>query len=133
MSEFVRTQLEYQDVECLKSSLEELGIPFTFHEKPVTMEGYGGRKTRSTASIVIAKSAAKTYADIGFVQGADGRFQMVMDHMDSRKPMLQKIQNDLAQVYAKHKLLKQVDLMGLFFKSQSQDSDGRLHVRVSTL
>lgn len=84
-----------RDQNHLLAALQELGFAVEVHATPQPLQGYGGSQGRS-AEIIVRKESLNqamrdalaqrgrhgVYGDLGFVRGADGTFQAVIDDLD---------------------------------------------------
>ena len=111
MSEFVVVDTCINDVEALQASLAELDIPesqIEVHATPVKLNGYSGAKERK-ANIIIRREHLCGGYDVGFELKEDGTYRIWMGDYSCDKLTKAIHDKKLLRLYAKHKLLKEVE------------------------
>lgn len=131
MSEFVVCDVIYSDLEILKKSLIDLGVPagvIEVHESPVTLNGYHGA-SKLVGHVVIKAGASTNRYDIGFERTAAGYSPRVVD-MDSHN-IGGTIMRDLKQKYAEVTVTEIVKKKhGCKIMSNQKDKDGKVRIRM---
>lgn len=99
MSHYLDMKVPLTDCEAIVRSLGRMGIPrnaIEVHEKPVTMNGYGGQTRK--ANIVVRKrnlekhnACSYAYADLGFVENKDGTYTAYVDDSNFNKEWVNKM------------------------------------------
>ncbi len=132
MSEYVIVQCEYNDPECIKASLKELGYEYEEHVEAKNLTGYEGSLRKQQAHIIVRRKHVGAAAnDIGFRRKSNGKFELIISDFDKRrksKSATDFLQN-LKQIYAKHKTVKQLKRMGKTVTSIKKTQDGRIKIR----
>ena len=111
MSEFVVVDTCINDVNALCAALADLDIvesQIEIHDTPVKLEGYAGAKERK-ANIVIRRDHLHSGYDVGFELKEDGTYRIWMGDYSVDKLTKAIHSKKLLQLYAKHKLLKEVE------------------------
>lgn len=130
MSEYTVVQVEYNDAECIKAALKELGYTFEEHQTAQNLEGYrGDTRTQSAEIIVRRRNVGAASNDVGFKRKADGKFELIISDYDRRGKTGNNFMQKMKQLYSKHKTLKQLKKMGKTVTSVKTTSDGRIKIK----
>lgn len=88
MSEFVKCQTKFKDLQALVDALVGMGWTrdqIETHEKGAHLYGYQGDKRTQTANVIIRRQhVGGASNDIGFVKNADGTYEGIISEYDSR-------------------------------------------------
>ncbi len=90
----------------------------------------GDLRTQSANIIIRKKNVGSASNDIGFLKKADGTYELIISQYDRHGRAGKKLLEELTQVYAKHKVIKQAKRMGYTVKSQSVDEDGKMKIKI---
>ncbi len=132
MSEYIILQSTYNDADCLKASLKELGYQFEDHKTAQALVGYAGDKRTQTANIIVRrKSVGKSANDVGFLRKSNGTYEMVISEFDRRKGSDSAINflEKLKQIYNKHKTVKKLKSLGNMVTSVKTTQDGKIKIK----
>lgn len=132
MSEYTVVQCEFNDAECIKASLKELGYNFEEHKEAQKLVGFEGGVRQQGAHIIIRRQHVGAASnDVGFNRKADGKYELVISAFDSRRgsKSAQDFLQNLKQTYAKHKTLKQLKKMGKTVSYVKTMKDGRIKIK----
>jgi len=133
MSEYVLVNCEYNDPGCIKASLKELGYEYEEHTEAKGLVGYEGRVRKQKANIIVRKKYVGSAAnDVGFKRKPNGEYELIISEYDSRKgsKSATNFLEELKQIYAKHKNLKQLKKLGTTISSVKKTTDGRIKIKV---
>lgn len=130
ISEYTIVQVEYNDPECIKAALKELGYVFEEHQQAVSLHGFTGDVRRQTANIIVRRNHVGTASnDVGFNRKADGNYELIISEYDRRGTTGTNFMERMRQLYSKHKSLKQLKRMGKAVTSVKTTSDGRIKIK----
>ncbi|KKM21838.1 hypothetical protein LCGC14_1631380 [marine sediment metagenome] len=128
-------QLEYNDAECIKAALKELGYVFEEHKEAQGLHGYQGDVRKQKAHIIIRRqNVGAASNDVGFFRKPDGTYDLIISQFDrgGHKEQGNKLINKMKQVYGKHRALKKIKRMGIKVASQSTKTtnDGKMKIKL---
>lgn len=130
MSKYTVVELEFNDTDCIKEALTELGYPFEEHEIAQNLVGYQNDQRSQKAHIIIRrKHVGAASNDVGFLRKEDGTYDLIISEYDRgshRNEWLQK----LKQIYGVSKIKKKAKAMGYVVRSQKTATDGKIKVKV---
>ena len=130
ISEYTIVQVEYNDPECIKAALKELGYTYEDHKTEQNLHGYHGDMRQQTASIIVRRRHVGAASnDVGFKRKANGKYELIISEFDRRGTTGQNFMEKMKQLYAKHKTLKQLKRMGKTVTSVKTTSDGRIKIK----
>lgn len=130
MSEYTIIQVEYNDPECIKASLKELGYVFEDHKIAQNLNGYMGDKRKQQANIIVRRQQVGSAAnDVGFRMKSDGKYELIISDYDRRGKTGKNFMERMRQLYSKHKTLKQLKKMGKSVTSVKTTKDGRIKIK----
>ena len=131
MSEYTVIQVEYNDPECIKASLKELGYVFEDHKTEAqSLQGYRGDQRVQTANIIVRRRHVGSAAnDVGFKKKANGKYELIISEYDRSGQTGTNFMQRMKQLYAKHKTLKQLKKMGKTVTSVKTTADGRIKIK----
>lgn len=133
ISEYCVVQLQMNDADCIVKALQELGYPAEVHDSAQNLIGWHGDTREQKANIIVRRKHINSASnDIGFLKKSDGSYEMIISEFDKSATHSKKFTQELAQLYGKHKTLKQAASMGYMVRSQGMDSEGRLKIRIQT-
>lgn len=123
----------FEDEECLLKSLGEHGYErhmIEVHNEPQTLIDYCGKPRPQKAHIIIRRKFVGGAAnDVGFIRGANGKFEAIISSYDSSKHNA-KWMTGLTKTYAEHALIKQAPRLGLrFIGKQINAKTGKPEIR----
>ena len=122
--------MEYNDPECIKASLKELGYTFEDHKTEQSLQGYGGDTRQQTANIIVRRRHVGAAAnDVGFKRKADGKYELIISEYDRHGKTGTNFMQRMKQLYAKYKTLKQLKKMGKTVTSIKTTKDGRIKIK----
>jgi len=131
MSEYHQIDVEFQDEDTLKESLEAMGYKPQVHKLPVNLEGYHGDKRKQKAHIIIPRrQVGGASNDVGFEKTEDGKYILHLSEYDQRAKSfdLQK----LKQIYGKTAIEKAIKAKPskFFKKSEEVDALGNIRMKI---
>lgn len=132
ISEYVIIQCEYNDPECIKESIKELGYQYEEHVEAQNLTGYEGSRREQKAHIIVRRQHVGAAAnDIGFRRKANGKYELVISEFDQRRGSKSATDflTNLKQIYSKHKSVKQLKRMGTTLVSVKKLADGRVKIK----
>ena len=115
MSEFTVIQVEYNDADAIKAALKEMGYVFEEHKIEQSLYGYAGDLRKQKANIIIRRKHVGTVSnDVGF-RKVGNKYELIISEYDCRVGCKseQNFMHNLKQLYAKHKIVKQLKRMGM--------------------
>jgi len=124
MSKYIKVATNLVDRECLKKGLGDLGLAC---QENCLAHGW---HTAQQADVVVPRAQLPGHCigDLGFVWDADaGRFKLIIDEMDQRRPEVQRLLGQVAQRHACHRVVGMARQRGLAV-SQVQQQGGVLQV-----
>ena len=128
MSEYHVVDIDIEDQECLVKALEELGYKPKICAEAQQLYGYQGDKRKQRAHVIIPRSqVGGSSNDIGF-EKVKGKFIAHVSAYD--KPRFKTKQDQLKQLYAKHRVLKTAKLNPSRFKQKSVGVDKEGNIRI---
>lgn len=132
ISEYSVVQCEYNDAECIKASLKELGYECEEHAEAQNLTGYEGSRRVQRAHIIVKRQQVGAAAnDVGFRRKSNGQYELIISDFDRRQgsKTATNFLVSLKQVYAKHKVVKQLKKMGITITSVKKTADGRIKIK----
>ena len=132
MSEYTTVELEMNDADCIKQSLQELGYVFEEHKEAQPLFGYQNDKRSQKANIIIRRQHVGAASnDVGLVKEANGKYRLIISEFDRRQQkqggdFLQKMK----QYYGKNKLLKECKKHGYVVKGQKINEKGEMKIKI---
>lgn len=129
MSHKKTIKTEYRDAESLEEAFREAAIAQGFTPLVGTMHAQMYNGERVPVSMRIQRnhdSGSWYYGDFGLAQ-RDGKFQIVIDDLDEKRPKVQAFLNDLAQQYTYKATLKTLAAQGYAVTEQRQ-ADGTIKI-----
>jgi len=125
-------ETEMNDGEAIKAALKEMGYVFEEHKQSQHLYGYSGDKRKQKAHIIVRRQHVGAAAnDVGFVKGANGRYEMIISQYDkSAGKQSQDFMRNIKKIYAKHNVLITSRRMGLTLRSQKTEG-GKLKIKCS--
>ena len=113
-------------------SLKELGYIYEEHAEAQKLTGYEGSRREQQAHIIIKRQHVGSAAnDVGFHRKTNGKYELIISDFDRRhgsKSATDFLEN-LKQIYAKHKMVKQLKKMGTTVTSIKKTADGRIKIK----
>jgi hypothetical protein len=83
MSHFTRVRTTLRDAQVLAAALKAVGYPqVEVHDSPQQLRGWGQQSAGAEVIVRREHITGHAYGDFGFVRGADGAFETVIDSMD---------------------------------------------------
>lgn len=132
MSEYIVVQSNYNDAECIKLALKDLGYVFEEHEVEQKLVGYAGDRRQQTAHIIIRRqNVGMASNDVGFKKRADGNYELIISEYDKRSPKTAKnLLEQMKVLYNKHKVVRQLKrIVGTTVTSIKPEADGRIKIK----
>ncbi|MBX9772557.1 MAG: DUF1257 domain-containing protein [Candidatus Obscuribacterales bacterium] len=132
MSHYTKVKTKIVDRDFLVKALAQLGFTnVEVHDTPVNLVGYLGDTRSQKANVVIRKQyVGMSSNDIGFVQGKDGSFSMIVSEFDASQfddAWLMKLTRTYAEAVVTDKLASQGFVVQ---KSETRKDGGRKLVLV---
>lgn len=129
MSKYVVLNVEFNDKDCLKGALKEVGYTeIEEHTEAQSLYGFQGDERAEKANIIIRrKHVGGASNDVGFLKNAKGGYDMVISEYDKHNVKLMK---ELHQQYAAMKVKKQFKTMGYTVTGQKTDAKARIKIKV---
>jgi len=93
------------------------------YAKPVALKGYYATDRARKAQVVIRKHKCSEWADMGFVRGKDGKFELVFDDMDKHHYNAEWM-NRLTAYYGVEKTKIELDAKGIKYKEGVDAANG---------
>lgn len=133
MSEYVECETELMDLESIRDSLVDMGIPSTYIQDSENASVLKGWFNSQKANIIIPASIAETSRDIGLEKVADGKYKIWIYDMDKSRGLGKRIlDGELKMRYARCIVMKEVKKS--FRRSRIQEDqleDGRIRIRLT--
>lgn len=133
MSEYVECETELMDLESIRDSLVDMGIPSTYIQDSENASVLKGWLNSQKANIIIPASIAGTSRDIGLEKVVDGKYKIWIYDMDKSRGLGKRIlDGELKMRYARCIVMKEVKKS--FRRSQIQEDqleDGRIRIRLT--
>lgn len=86
MSHFTRVRTTLRDPQLLAAALRTAGYPeVEVHERPQRLNGWGSRTAQAEVIVRREHITGPVYGDFGFIRGADGTFEVVIDSYDQSR------------------------------------------------
>lgn len=129
MSEYVVTETQYKDQDCLVQALKDVGYREVEVGERLRLYGYRGDVRQETAEVVVRRKHVGASAnDIGFARGGDGRFQEITSRFDRGATFTQTKRDMIAQRYARNVLGKQLARVGRRVVTE-EAKNGRIYIK----
>lgn len=83
MSHYTKLSTKIRSKRQLAKALKKLGYKPEVHDKPVHLNGYGGRRSQEKAEVIIrAEDIEGASADVGFQKQEDGTYKLINDEYE---------------------------------------------------
>ena len=132
MSEYITINVEYNDAECIKVTLKEMGYVFEEHNTEQSLYGYHGDARSQKAHIIIRRQHVGAAAnDVGFRKTSNGNYEIIISEYDQRQgsKSAENFLTKMRAIYTKHKHLKQLKKMGKTITSVKTTADGKIKIK----
>lgn len=133
MSEYVECETELTDLETIRDSLVDMGIPVQHIQESDKATVLKGWFNSQKANIIIQASVAGTSKDIGLEKTVGGKYKIWIYDMDQHRGLGKRIlEGELKMRYARHTVMKEIKKS--FRRGRIQEDqleDGRIRIRVT--
>lgn len=129
MSHHSRLETRIVSARHLVSALEDLGIKqVEVYGEARPLQGWMGEETAVGAHVIVRRETrAGLDADLGFVRGADGRFELLLTDMDRVRYDARWLQR-LTRRYAFHVATSMLTEQGFDLVEQKEEADGSVRL-----
>ena len=120
MSKYSDFQTSFTDGVALSAALTEMGFPHETHAEAQTLYDYCGNARPQKAHIIIRRHNTGIDAsnDIGFVRGADGKYQAIISEYDESVKFNASWLGELKQTYTEQRQMIMARNKGYVFQGR---------------
>jgi hypothetical protein len=129
MSEYIVIELEFNDTDVIRESLEELGYTFEYHIDPKNLVGYSGDIRQQKANFIIRKKFISSASnDIGFLKKANGKYELIISEYDQACTHGKIFTQKFKQIYSSKQSIRLLKKKGYKVKHKKVEEDGTIEI-----
>src|SRR5262249_46357765 len=117
---------------ALLKALADLGLTkVESRHEPVALNNYYGRPDQLAHVVIRKQDLPGASADVGFRQGADGKFELVLDSFGRGQSHLEGWLDQVSQRYAYHVSIDTLTAQGFELSESVTEADGTIRLTLN--